>query len=200
MYELKDNAQFLKDAKEFLMFTMAHMLDYTEQEACGTWPNIWCCDFWNLETVRCLMMGDKKYAEVGSWEYIYDVSYKSDVRTSAELKLNGLVKLEQYKDETDTLLIPECSRGIDILITNTIKKWKIITYDRNPLYCELAKRYWKDQIIDCKVSATHMYPFDEISEKCIIYANGMHYVEDLMKKINNPNFIKVICDGALLKG
>lgn len=99
------------------------------QEQCGTGKDYWNADMWTLEVARCLLHGD---------DYVLPMKYKHNkfadpnrIKHDANVKRKLKNLLQEIKDSADVLLIGEVGRGLDILVANTVKKWKtIICYDQ----------------------------------------------------------------------
>lgn len=158
------------------------------QEACGTGENYWNADYWTLEVAKCLMSGDSYSSEE---KYNNNRNYDVNrIRKDAKIKLSVKEKLDKVKDEADHLLICEVGRGLDIIIANSVKKWKkIYCYDHVD-YSPYLKIF--DNVEFFKMSTSSFNP-EVIKEKCIMVIN--HSICTNMDRFKIDNILYRIVDG-----
>ena len=111
--------------KEFLKYVKENPFE-GNQEQCGTGSNYWNADYWTIEVARCLSIEEYILPERFQGNKFAD---PNRIKHDADIKLSLLKILDEIKDSTDCLLICEVGRGLDILIANMVKKWKIYCFD-----------------------------------------------------------------------
>jgi hypothetical protein len=112
----------------FLEYLQANPFNGNQQQ-CGKGKDYWNADMWTIEVLRYLMFRDK---------YTLPLKFLNNrnadpnrIKKDANVKLKLKKVLQDIKDKADVLLIGEVGRGLDILISNQVKKWKqIICYDQ----------------------------------------------------------------------
>lgn len=122
------------------------------QEQCGKGKDYWNADYWTIEVARYLHLGK---------DYHIPDKFKNNIhcdinriRKDANIKLSLKSILEEQKNEASVLLIGEVGRGLDILISNSVKKWdKIFCYDQVD-YSEYLKIFDNVEFIQ---KTTHVY-------------------------------------------
>jgi hypothetical protein len=157
------------------------MPDNVRQEAKGTGNQRRTADDWTLEFCECLMNGRK---DVFGYDY----------------KVKMHKQLLELKNDADVLCVAEVGRGLDILFSNSVKKWKkVICYDHNPIYDDYLHRYFDDSVEFHNVS-THVFVDnidDYIKEKCIMVINHTHFRKFYLIK-ENKNIVHLIFNGDLI--
>ena len=112
----------IEEVKKFYEHLKGNQLpEEVNQEAQGFGSKKYTADMWTLDVCKCLLNMDCK-----------DYHYKPKLRMFETLK--------KIKDDADTICIGEVGRGLDILIANMLKKWKVICYDHNPIYNKYLSR------------------------------------------------------------
>jgi hypothetical protein len=98
------------------------------QESCGVGDNYWNADMWTIEVAKCLYFGSS-YSMSSFFKNNGNYNIKEIIK-DANIKIS-LYKNLKLKSNTDSILICEVGRGLDIVIANMVRKWnKIYCYDQ----------------------------------------------------------------------
>ena len=107
----------------------------------------WTCDEWHQEVLKYMVNGEKYFSlPVPSYFQYDDVqSVRETFKKYGEKKFWSYDAMQTVKDLSDTLIVAEMGRGIDLLLALLVKKWKqVIVYDKNIYYGDLVVGYFKN--------------------------------------------------------
>ncbi len=112
---------------EMLNYTIYHLIfPVDKQESCGEGKDFWCSDYWHIEILKCLYLGDDTYLTDPIPRRLAENKNFNvkDALFYTEMKRKTLSCLIQLKDSCSSLFIPQIGRGIDLLLANMIKTWE----------------------------------------------------------------------------
>ena len=160
------------------------------QEQCGTGKDYWNADLWTLEVARCLYWG--KYYSIPEEFKDNKNCDPNRIKKDAQVKLSLKKSLEKIKDKANVLLIGEVGRGLDILVSNMVKKWDMIYCWDQVDYTESLSVFDNIFFIH-KSSSAMIHPV--MKEKHIFIMN--HSIHQPSMFLNN-NLVHSIIDGEIL--
>lgn len=182
--------------KDFLKYIMANQIPFTNQESVVREGHAWCADWWTIEMCRCLILGDEEFNKLPSLFLEHNLlERKDEIIREVGLKRKMVKTLEEHKDFSDNILFCEVGRGIDIVLSNQIKKWKKITcYDNNQFVIEKVQEFFPE--VKGNYISTDKFDFSGIVEPTILIAHKTRIKNREKEIINNKNLL-IIVDGAL---
>lgn len=173
--------------KEFLRYLEKNPF-IGNQESCGIGIHYWNADYWTIEVTRYLIERDK---------YTIHSKFKGNrfadpnrIRKDGNIKLSVKNILQKIKDSADCLLVCEVGRGLDIVVSNQVKKWKKIYCYDHVNYKEYLKIFNNVEFIH---TSTSVFNPEIIKEKCIMIMNHSLYRD--LDRFKNDNIIHAIVDG-----
>ena len=182
-------------------FISENMIDFHQQENIEWEGSRWCVDMWLEETCVAMQMSEAEYLAKPS-KYLENshAAHKNQIRAYVTYKRGMIKLLEEHKDYSDTLLVCEVGPGMDIVLANSIKKWKkIICYDSNNLMIERLQRYFTDENLETHVVSTHSFPFLNIDRPVILVANVTRLADRYRDVLDNKNIFAIV-NGEVLRG
>lgn len=170
-----------QDIEKFYQHLLNNQIpENVHQEAAGYGSKRYTADMWTLEVCECLLgMDCKKFP------------YRNQ-------KLDLFTSLKKVMNDANAICVGEVGRGLDILIANMLKKWKVICYDHNPIYAEYLDKYFKDYKFH--PISTHGFianVSNHIKEKTIFIIDNTK-CRDFKKLEENENIVHLIFYGRLL--
>jgi len=190
---------------DMLTYTIYHLIfPIDKQECCGTGKNFWCSDYWHIEVLKCLYLGDDVYLTDPIPRRLADNTNFSvkDAIIYAAMKRKMLSCLIQLKDSCSSLFIPQIGRGIDLLLANMIKTWEhVYCFDYADHEAHLKEVFPENQIHFVQIAeGNHMggYSLGQIKEKSIAIVNKKFFRD---VEVNNlfslDNIVHVIHQGDI---
>lgn len=182
--------------KELLKYVMENQIPISNQESVVKEGHAWCADWWTVEILRCLILGDEEFDKLPSLYLEHNLlEKKCEIMREAGLKRNMMKTLEEHKDFSNRILFCEVGRGTDIVIAKQIKKWEQITcYDNNQFVVEKVKEFFPE--VSCSYISTDFFDFSGIAEPTILIAHKTRIRNREKEVVENKNLLKII-DGAL---
>jgi hypothetical protein len=187
------------ELRELLSDLISCPLPIEQQEHIIKEKDVWCTDWRIIEVLKRLFLGDDAYKkDPPPNRLIKNKLFDMDGIFYRAGKSEQLFKdLNRIKDKADNLLVCECERGTNILISSFVKSWnKILCYDENKEYINSLERYIRLKCninVVSQVNATITYDFRSIGEKTILVAIGVESLSKKMDEIkNNPNIVDSI--------
>ncbi len=152
------------DLDRFILYTKNNFLPKSApQEKAGRGEKRWSADNWTLGVAECLMAGIDNYKDD---KMPYSLYYR-DIIVAAKFKMLLAENLEKLKDRADSIFVAEVGRGLDILVANSIKKWKnIYCYDQID-YEKYLKECFGDEIKFTEEKSAY-FKESNIKEECIM--------------------------------
>ena len=179
---------FVKEMNEFIEYLKNNPFK-GNQEQCGTGNNYWNADYWTIEVATCLdNIEEYKVPEKFIDNKFCDINR---IKKDAKIKLSVKSILNKIKNESDSLLICEAGRGLDIFVSNTIKKWKKIYCYDHVNYKKYLNYFDNVEFIR---SPTSVFDPEIVKEKCIMIMN--HSIYRKLDKFKTDNIIHAIVDGV----
>lgn len=145
------------------------------QESCGTGKNYWTADMWTLEVAKAYCYGNYKKPKKFENNRHCD---PSRIIEDAQIKVKEKKILESIKNDADYLLIGEVGRGLDVLIANSVKKWKKIYCFDHVNY----KHYLMFDNVEFFHTSTGAFCPCMIRERCIFIMNHSIHSYDKFKR------------------
>lgn len=201
------------EIRNFIQSVNSNLIPVDQQEAVIKEGHIWCADWWTIEMGKILIYGEDAYKldplpRVLKNNHLFTHEYQV---TTGNFKLNMLKLLKEHKDYSDTLIVCECGRGMDILLANMVKPWKkIYCYDHNDLVINEVNKYFRDKLgLPIEAAMNPSWSYDKlhlnlkgyagVDFKAILLGNVVHLDPEQKEAIkNNPNILAII-DGEILK-
>lgn len=168
------------------------VLPLKNQECCGIGKNFWCADWWTIETAKCLLYGENVYRDSNlSSRFNNNRNFsKNNIIGDANRKLKMVEILKNHLNLTDSILVCEVGRGLDILIAEYLKSWETIyCYDSNDIYEEYLTSLWGDKVKFAHLP-TSKYDLDIIDGEFIAVHNHARSL-DLINKMKGCK--KAVC-------
>jgi len=172
---------------EFRDHIKDNMIQPVRNQECARWNNsLWTADLWTLGVIdKLLNHNPEEYSTEDPKEQMPNISGTMDYHLwySSRWKIHMFEELQKIKDESDTILIGEIGRGLDLLIANMVKKWNhVLAYDQSKHNGKYLFRYFKD--VEYSVTNTFTYLTSEnfIKRDCILLINNTSFRQ--WEKIN----------------
>jgi hypothetical protein len=166
---------------------------------------MWTDDDWHMEIAKYLLVEKSNYLSYNPPSRLKNNPYYNPQKLleSGEIKIKTAKILSKISMEADTLLICEVGRGLDILVSNSIKKWnRIICYDYVNYKLHLSSMF-PGSIIDFLVLRSEEFKGDSIiSQPAIVVANDIRVEnKELLrsKLVASSYLVRVIWDGEIIK-
>lgn len=182
--------------KDLLKYVIDNPIDFSMQESVVRDGHAWCADWWTIEILRCLILGDEEFDRLPSLYLEHNLlEKKCEIIREAGLKRKMMKILEEHKDFSNRILFCEVGRGIDIALANQIKKWEhIICYDNNQFIVEKVIEFFPE--VYCSYVSTDYFDFSGITEPTILIAHKTRIRNREKEVVDNKNLLNIV-DGAL---
>ncbi len=156
---------------------------------------LWTADLWTIEICDHLLnseANENKYPD----DYPYRGELEYQVWETWKHKVNMYKNLIKIKDESDTIVIGEVGRGVDLLLAQMIKDWKhILAYDHALPYEPLLRLWFKGYEYYTTSTAKFLTTDKYIKSECILIINETKFRK--WDKINQ-NIKNIIWNGEYL--
>ena len=191
--------------KELCQDVVNNPLPLDKQEAIfrdGKW---WCADWWTIEVLKCLFLGEKTYRDELPPRRLRNNGIFSidNIVADTNNKLNMMDVMRSVNGWSHLLLVCEVGRGIDILLASLVQDWQsIYVYDNNQLVLDEVRRYFS-RYLKLPIFIEHM-PSNKItipeSRPLLIVGNNMKETEGCqIFEASKEDDIRLILDGKLYK-
>lgn len=173
-------ARYSEDIEKFYEHLKENQIPKNvNQEAQGYGSQRYTADMWTLEVCECLLGMDCKLAHYKQKQLLFD-------------------SLSKVKDDANQICVGEVGRGLDIVIAKTIKPWKIICYDHNPIYKQYLDKYFYEDSIEYHAISTHGFIQNLNIKEDTIFIIDNTKCRDFKALEKNENIVHLIFYGKLL--
>jgi len=174
----KDWEKFLINQKQIgdmLHYTIYNLIYPLEnQNHIGEGKDFWCSDWWTIEVLKCFYIGKDRYMSdpiprrlEGNKNFS-----RQKIIEEVQFKLELISKIEEIKDNYDSVYISMIGRGVDVLLIGFLKKWKKIWGSDDHDYEQYLKGFFKDQNI-VFFNTSDDYTFNQIKlPESLVILNG----------------------------
>ena len=163
----------------------------------------WCADWWTIEVLKLLFLGEEVYLrELPPRRLRNNPSFSSgNLVIDGQRKLQMLQCLRGNTSFSDTLVVCEVGRGIDILLSSFAKSWKnYIVYDSNPVVVERVKTYFEKLGFPLEVNClpSNKFSLPEV-RPLVVVANNTKGLDEASWLPNYDKNILFIQNGGIVR-
>ncbi len=190
----------------FLTYTQNNTIKPDSYTSVGVYPHIWTDDDWHMEVAKYLLIGETNYLSYNPPSRLKGNPYYNPQKLvdSGKIKIKTADALSKISAEEKTLLICEVGRGLDILVSASVKKWdRVICYDYVNYKLHLSSMF-PGSIIDFFTARSEEFNEDSIviDRPTIAIANDIRCKDKELlrsKLVASSNLVRVIWEGELIK-